>query len=266
MAGPTGYSYPYYRRFSEEELSNYVNRNIPHCLLLSNQAKLEAKLDPAFSYYTSTQECLVAKDGVSTCTDLYQIPANYKNGKAVTGTLKVGAAVTSIGTNAFRNTQITGIDLSEATALKTISDWAFSYNTQLTGTLKMGPAVTSIGFRAFYTTGFTGLDLSEATALQTIAENAFYNIPQLTGTLKVGPAVTSIGSVAFYGTQITGIDLSEATALQTIGDHRLLRHPCYGARHLRHRAQDHRLQGLRRHPHRWPNCLQSGWDKLHPVS
>ena len=218
MAGPSPDPWPYHR-FSEKELSNYVNRNIPHCLLLSNQAKLEAKLDPAFSYYTSTQECLVAKDGVSTCTDLYQIPANYKNGKAVTGTLKVGAAVTSIGTNAFRNTQITGIDLSEATALKTISDWAFSYNTQLTGTLKMGPAVTSIGFRAFYTTGFTGLDLSEATALQTIAEKAFYNIPQLTGTLKVGPAVTSIGKIAFYGTKITGIDLSEATALQTIGDY-----------------------------------------------
>ena len=199
------------------------------CLLLSNQAKLEAKLESnhaatvskldrgiALSYHTPTQECLVAKTGAETCTNLYQIPAWFSQGKTVTGTLKVGAAVTSIGDRAFYNTDLTELDLSEATALQTIGWGAFYNNPQLTGTLKVGPAVTSIGAYAFANTKLTGIDLSDATALTTIGEGAFYKNGQLTGTLKVGPAVTSIGQYAFYNTQITGIDLSEATALTTI--------------------------------------------------
>ena len=60
----------------------------------------------------------------------------------------MGAAVTSISYYAFYNTQITGLDLSEATALQTIGDAAFR-KTQVTGPLKVGPAVTSIGEYAF---------------------------------------------------------------------------------------------------------------------
>ena len=231
------------------------------CLLLSNQAKLEAKLesshaaiisklDPAFSYHTPTQECLVAKDGDETCTNLYvEIPADFANGKTVTGTLKVGPAVTSIGARAFEYTDLTGLDLSDATALQTIGDYAF-YNTQLTGTLKVGPAVTSIGDYAFQNTYLKELDISEATALTTIGEGAFYDT-QLTGTLKVGPAVTSIGEYAFYDTQLTGtlklgpavtsigtyafahtgvteLDISEATALKPIGYRAFYGTPLYG--------------------------------------
>jgi len=220
------------------------------CLLLSNQAKLEAKLesshaaiisklDPAFSYHTPTQECLVAKDGDETCTNLYvEIPADFANGKTVTGTLKVGPAVTSIGRSAFAYTGVTELDISEATALQTIGDYAFYSNTELTGTLKVGPAVTSIGRYAFGHTGLTELDISDATALTTIETNAFYNSPlagltfalqnisdyafysntELTGTLKVGPAVTSIGDYAFLYTDLKELDISEATALTTIGD------------------------------------------------
>ena len=131
------------------------------CLLLSNQAKLEAKLesnhaatvsklDPgvALSYHTPTQECLVAKDGVDTCTDFYQIPAGFSQGKTVTGTLKVGAAVTSISDYAFAYTDLTELHLSEATALLTIGDAAFYGNAQLTGTLKVGPGPPSFGSAA----------------------------------------------------------------------------------------------------------------------
>ena len=240
------------------------------CLLLSNQAKLEAKLesnqaainvivsklDPAFSYHTPTQECLVAKDGDETCTNFYEIPADFANGKTVTGTLKVGPAVTSIGARAFEYTDLTGLDLSDATALQTIGtnafrgEGAFYGNAQLTGTLKVGPAVTSIGDWAFQNTDLKELDISEATALTTIGEGAFYDT-QLTGTLKVGPAVTSIGEYAFYDTQLTGtlklgpavtsigtyafahtgvteLDISEATALKPIGYRAFYGTPLYG--------------------------------------
>eukprot|EP00964_Phaeocystis_antarctica_P024118 scaffold13501_cov52-Phaeocystis_antarctica.AAC.1 len=166
------------------------------CLLLSNQAKLEATLES------------VSKR-VSNFETLY-----------LTGTLKVGATVTSIGANAYAySTQITGIDLADATALRTIGYSAFRGNDQLTGTLKVGPAVTSIGEYAFQRADLTGLDLSEATALETIGRAAFHSNDQLTRTLKVGPAVTSIGDYAFYNTLLTGLDLSDATALQTIGDY-----------------------------------------------
>ena len=100
------------------------------------------------SYHTPTQECLVAKDGVDTCTDFYQIPAGFSQGKTVTGTLKVGAAVTSIGDYAFAYTDLTELHLSEATALLTIGDAAFYGNAQLTGTLKVGPGPPSFGSAA----------------------------------------------------------------------------------------------------------------------
>ena len=99
------------------------------------------------------------------------------NNTNLRGTLKVGPAVTSIRYWTFAMTGLTGLDLSEANALRTIGNNAFHYNRQLTGTLKVAPAITLIGDSAFKNTGFTGLDLSEATALETIGYSAFYNTP-----------------------------------------------------------------------------------------
>ena len=45
----------------------------------------------------------------------------------------MGPAVTSIGRGAFAYTGLTGLDLSEATALETIGGWAFD-GTALAGT------------------------------------------------------------------------------------------------------------------------------------
>jgi hypothetical protein len=156
------------------------------CLLLSNQAKLEAKLEAnhvasgsklapgvAYSYHTPTQQCEVGNDG-TTCIDYTIIGRNAFIDTQLTGTLKVGRSVTLIDTSAFRRTKLTGLDLSEATALTTIGYAAFA-DTQLTGTLKVGPAVTSIGIGAFAGTDLTGLDLSEATALVTIGDQAFWD-------------------------------------------------------------------------------------------
>jgi len=139
------------------------------------------------------------------------------NNTNLRGTLKVGPAVTSIGAWTFAMTDLTGLDLSEANALRTIGNNAFHYNRQLTGTLKVAPAITSIGAWAFAMTDLTGLDLSEANALRTIGNNAFSYNRQLTGTLKVAPAITLISDSAFENTGFTGLDLSEATALETIG-------------------------------------------------
>jgi len=96
-----------------------------------------------------------------------------RNGQTYTGTLTVPAAVSSIGKNAFAYTDLTELDLSEATALETIGERAFFSSSKLTGTLKVGAAVTSIGDYAFSGTNLTELDLSEATALNNIGVNAF---------------------------------------------------------------------------------------------
>ena len=104
--------------------------------LQSNQAAILSKLDPALSYRTPTQECLVAKNGDQNCTEVFgEIPSYFARDTdtTLTGTLKVGRVVTSIGSNAFYDTDLTGLDLSEATALVTIGDSAFGA-TALAGT------------------------------------------------------------------------------------------------------------------------------------
>ena len=108
------------------------------CLLLSNQAKLEAKLEAnhvasgsklapgvAYSYHTPTQQCEVGNDG-TTCIDYTIIGRNAFIDTQLTGTLKVGRSVTLIDTFAFQSTKLTGLDLSEATALTTIGYAAFA--------------------------------------------------------------------------------------------------------------------------------------------
>ena len=223
------------------------------CLSLSNQAKLEAKLEANQAKLEDTCGCIDSTSvvGGSGLISASQLGASQLGASQLTGTLKVGATVTSIGDYAFSldytrtsigdfgvgedavdyadftYTKLTGLDLSEATALTTIGEGAFSENTELTGTLKVGRSVTSIGASAFYDTKLTGLDLSEASALTTIGEGAFSNTA-LTGTLKVGRSVTSIGDSAFWGTRLTGLDLSEAAALTTIGAYAFENTPLVG--------------------------------------
>ena len=88
------------------------------------------------------------------------IPDFFREGiNDLTGTLKVGPAVKTIGASAFADTKRTYLDLSEATSLVEIGDRAFS-NTDLAGLLKVGPAVKTIGTSAFASTKLTSLDLS----------------------------------------------------------------------------------------------------------
>ena len=62
----------------------------------------------------------------------------------LTGTLRVGPAVQTIGARAFFGTKLTGLDLSEATSLVEIGDSAF-LGTDLEGTLVIPAKLTKIG-------------------------------------------------------------------------------------------------------------------------
>eukprot|EP00964_Phaeocystis_antarctica_P000430 scaffold231_cov50-Phaeocystis_antarctica.AAC.2 len=118
------------------------------------------------------KRCAIAPSGTEACWELADpamtdIPDNFLTGNTdLTGTLKVGPAVKTIGARAFAYSKITGLDLSEATSLVEIGYLAF-FATKLEGTLVVPATVSTISASAFAVT-------------------------KLTGTLKVGPAVKTI--------------------------------------------------------------------------
>ena len=175
------------------------------------------------------KRCAIAPRGTEACWELADpamtdIPDYFLEGtwylegkNDLTGTLKVGPAVKTIGAFAFAKTKLTGLDLSKATSLVWIGNRAFLGSTDLAGTLKVGPAVKTIGAFAFANTKLAGLDLSKATSLVEIGENAFSEA-KLEGTLAVPDTVTRIGASAFAYTTFAGLDLSKATSLVEIGE------------------------------------------------
>ena len=65
--------------------------------------------------------------------------------------------VRTIGSEAFWNTELTGLDLSKATSLVEIGGRSFA-DTNLEGTLVIPPTVATIGHKAFQYTKLTYLD------------------------------------------------------------------------------------------------------------
>ena len=86
----------------------------------------------------------------------------------------IPAKLKTIGPSAFENTKLTGLDLSKATSLVEIWEWAF-YDTELGGTIVIPAKLTTIGPYAFGSTKLTGLDLSNATSLVEIGNGAFHD-------------------------------------------------------------------------------------------
>ena len=101
------------------------------------------------------KKCDVAPNGTAPCwelkdTTMEYIPADFlKDNTDLTGTLKLGAAVKSIGGEAFRGTKLTGLDLSQAASLVSIGDGAFG-RTDITG-----PIVTPFNVPTYTTGGST---------------------------------------------------------------------------------------------------------------
>jgi len=181
------------------------------------------------------KKCAVAPSGTEPCwelayPDMTDIPDNFlKDNPYLTGTLKLGAAVKTIGTDAFIDTMLTSLDLSDAASLVSIGTNAFR-NTRITGTLVIPANVKTIGGYAFTNTKLTGrrLDLSNAASLVSIGAYAFA-YTDITGTqprptngptpttLLLPTNVKTIGDGAFYNTKLRGLDLSEARSLVSIG-------------------------------------------------
>ena len=173
--------------------------------------------DPPPVSFPGLKRCAVTPSGAEACWELADpamtaIPDGFLQGNTnLTGTLRVGPAVQTIGARAFFFTELTGLDLSEATSLVEIRNGAF-YVTDLGGTLVIPAKLATIGPSAFDSTLLTGLDLSEATSLVEIGDSAFYGTG-LAGTLVIPATVASIGQSAFDSAKLTGLNLSNATSL-----------------------------------------------------
>jgi len=158
----------------------------------------------------------------------------------VTGELNDLSAITTALNE--KPTAKVNLDLSEATRLTSIGNYAFQGCDSLTS-ISIPSSVTSIGHFAFNgCSGLTSIDLSKATGLTAIEAGTFQGCSGLTSisipegvefivgdafrgcsgltSISIPSSVTSIGGDAFFGCySLTSIDLSKATGLTTIGNY-----------------------------------------------
>ena len=156
-----------------------------------------------------------------------------------TGKLKVASNITEIDQKAFmNNTNITSLDLSNATSLTKIDDMAFQYCSNLTGELYVPKQLTDISeLNVFRGTKFTSLTVdSKNTAYskaKNLGDNALVLIDSTDGiydntSYRVGnfafgdiifpDTLTGLSSYAFENTDIKSVDFTHARSLTQIDD------------------------------------------------
>ena len=135
-------------------------------------------------------------------------------------------SVTSIGTNAFRESSLTTVNISQTeSSLTTIGRDAFWRAISLTS-ITIPNSVTSIGESAFGNARFatnsslTTVNISQTeSSLNSIGQDAFYYAVALTS-ITIPNSVTSIGDEAFYyNTSLTTVNISQTdSSLTSIGE------------------------------------------------
>jgi hypothetical protein len=129
-----------------------------------------------------------------------------------------GQNVVAIAESAFSSqSDLISLDLSGATNLLTIGNYAFNICYGFTGSLTIGNSVTSIGYATFAgCSGFTG-SLTIGNSVTSIGYNAFAECSGFTGSLTIGNSVTSIGDYVF--TQCSGFtgNLTIGNSVTSIG-------------------------------------------------
>ena len=122
----------------------YSNQNISS-LDLSQATSLTSIGDSAFYSCIKLSGNIILPDSLTTISDFV-----FSKCPNLTGNLVIPSSVTSIGNQAFRDTDITSLDLSQATSLITIGEYAFNSCKNLTGDLVIPSSVTNIGASAFF--------------------------------------------------------------------------------------------------------------------
>ncbi|MDA3879346.1 MAG: leucine-rich repeat protein, partial [Prolixibacteraceae bacterium] len=163
--------------------------------------------------YTLTDDDVVVENGVITyCSYNFAIThiiiPETLDGQAVTGiaddrsgvfygkritSVSLPSTIESIGANAFYETPMTTLDLSNCSALTRIGVNAFAVSKLTTINLSGCSALTSIGSSAFNKNLLTTLDLSNCTALMNIGRNAFSSNPLTSFILPVNTLYEEYG-------------------------------------------------------------------------
>ena len=153
-----------------------------------------------------------------------EITVNVEGSKIVgyvegQGSLSVSSTITEISSSSFnKNTNISLLDLSQATSLLSIVYYAFNSCENLIGDLIIPKNLKIIGTNAFCSTKINKLDLSNALSLERIENSAFYK-SDLSNDLLIPENLKYIGYRSFSGANITSINLSKNHSLETIGSH-----------------------------------------------
>ncbi len=135
-------------------------------------------------YYTFINNDKVAITGWDYRTSVIKVPDTLN-----------GRAVASVASHAFyEDTQITGVDFSDANHIETIGKYSFAKCTSLSEPLTIPESVTTIGDSAFEKSAVTEVELN--CAADYIPTQCFYRCNSLTK-VTVNGAVERIGTYAF---------------------------------------------------------------------
>jgi len=123
--------------------------------------------------------------------------------------VQLGKNIATIGSAAFKGTDLKSIDFNGTTSLWSIGGEAFT-DDQLTGKLELPESITVIGSKAFAgNSDGTGNQLTGLTVgpkVTTILDSAFAN-NQLTGDLSLPNTLTKIDASAFANNDLTSVEL-----------------------------------------------------------
>lgn len=149
-----------------------------------------------------------------------EIRDNAFNDSALTSLdLTNATSLQIIGSGAFEYTHLTNVDFTNLTSLVEIKGAAFEYS-GLTGTLDLTNStnLTRIWPYSFEENQISSVKLSGLTHLEIIGNNAFEE-NNITGVLDLTsmPALTSLDDGAFSNNNITSINLTGTNVLESIG-------------------------------------------------
>lgn len=123
-----------------------------------------------------------------------------------------GSALTTIGSDAFRNGKWTG-DIDLPAGITRIEDRTFLRNEQWEGHITLPAGLTYIGANAFELVGSTQALVIPA-SVTTIGNGAFYQSPFSGITFEAGSQLSSLGTAAFRNCfNLSYLDLSNVTKL-----------------------------------------------------
>lgn len=172
-----------------------------------------------FGQSGNTESSVVIPDTVTNDGQTYKVTSigshafDYQDG-VVSVTLP--KYLTTIGESAFAYLKnLTNVDFSQATNLKTIGNLAF-VGLQQTTPITLPDSVTTIGRLAFAYAHVSQVNLGQS--VQTIGEKAFAAMDNL-AKVSLNSNLVSIGDQAFvYDSKLSDVNWSDATSLKDIGE------------------------------------------------